>query len=55
MEGVACGRDILFTLLCQHQPLVPKKRSYAKTTDFYHRFHKHANLAKDVPKPDALN
>ena len=31
-QGVACGRDALFTLLRQRGLLVPKKRSYTKTT-----------------------
>ena len=32
-QGVTCGRDALFTLLGQRGWLVPKKRSYPKTTD----------------------
>ena len=52
-QGVACGRDALFTLLRQRGLLVPKKRSYTKTTDSHHRFHCHPNLVKDAPKPTA--
>ena len=54
-QGVACGRDALFTLLRQHGLLVPKKRSYTKTTDSRHRFDKHPNLVKDTPKLVAAN
>ena len=55
LQGIRCGRDALFTLLRQRGLLVPKKRSYTKTTDSHHRFHKHPNLVKDAPKPTAPN
>ena len=55
VQGVACGRDALFTLLRQRGLLVPKKRSYTKTTDSHHRFHCHPNLIKDAPKSTAPN
>ena len=54
-QGVACGRDALFTLLRQHQLLVPRKRSYTKTTDSHHRFHCHPNLVKAAGRPTAPN
>lgn len=54
-QGLACGRDALFTLLRSQQLLVPRKRSFTKTTDSHHRFHKHPNLVKDAPKPTAPN
>ena len=54
-QGVACGRDALFTLLRRHRLLVPRKRSYTTTIDSHHRFHKHPNLVKDAPKPTAPN
>ena len=54
-QGVACGRDALFTLLRSRQLLVAKKRSFTKTTDSHHRFRKHPNLVKDAPKPTAPN
>jgi len=54
-QGVACGRDALFTLLRSQQLLVPRKRSFTKTTDSHHRFHCHPNLVKDAPKPTAPN
>lgn len=53
VQGVAWGRDALFTLLRQRGLLVPKKRSYTKTTDSHHRFHCRPNLIKDTPKPTA--
>lgn len=55
VQGVACGRDALFTLLRGQQLLVPRKRSFTKTTDSHHRFRKHPNLVKDAPKPKAPN
>ena len=55
LRGIRCGRDALFTLLRQRGLLVAKKRSYTKTTDSHHRFHKHPNLVKDGPKPMAPN
>ena len=54
-QGVACGRDALFALLRRQGLLVPKKRSYTKTTDSHHRFRKHPNLVKEAPKPTAPN
>ncbi len=54
-QGLACGRDALFTLLRRQQLLVPRKRSFTKTTNSHHRFHKHPNLVKDAPKPTAPN
>ena len=55
VQGVACGRDALFALLRRHGLLVPKKRSYTKTTDSHHRFRCHPNLVNDAPKPKAAN
>ena len=55
VQGVACGRDALFTLLRQRGLLIAPKRSYTKTTDSHHRFHCHPNLVKDAPKPNAPN
>lgn len=54
-QGVACGRDALFTLLRGQQLLVPRKRSFTKTTDSHHRFRKHPHLVKDAPRPTAPN
>ena len=55
VQGVACGRDALFTLLRQRGLLIAPKRSYTKTTDSHHRFHCHPNLVKDGPRPAAPN
>jgi putative transposase len=54
-QGVARGRDALFTLLRSQHLLVPRKRSFTKTTDSHHRFRCHPNLVKDAPKPTAPN
>ena len=54
-QGVACGRDALFTLLRRRGLLIVPKRSYPKTTDSHHRFHCHPNLVKNAPKPTAPN
>lgn len=40
------GRDRLFSLLKEHQLLVPNKRAYHRTTLSHHRFHRHPNLIK---------
>ena len=55
VQGVACGRDALFTLLRSQQLLVPQKCSFTKTTNSHHRFRKHPNLLKDAPKPTIPN
>ena len=54
-QGIRYGRDALFTLLRSQRLLVPRKRSFTKTTDSHHRFHCHPNLVKDGPKPTAPN
>ena len=48
------GRDKFFGLLRSEGLLVPRKRSYTRTTDSYHRFHCYGNLLKDmrVTKPN---
>lgn len=45
---IKMGRDRLFDLLRKHNLLVGRKRSFVKTTDSYHRFHKYNNLIKDL-------
>jgi putative transposase len=47
-ENMKVGRDKLFEILRQHEMLVKRKKSYCKTTDSYHRFHKYNNLVKDM-------
>ena len=51
-QGVACGRDTLFTLLRQRSLRVPKKRSYTKTTDSHHRFHCPPQPSQKGPETD---
>lgn len=41
------GRDKFFDLLRRNKLLVKRKKRYARTTNSYHRFHKHRNLIKD--------
>ena len=55
VQGLACGRDALFTLLRHRGLLIAPKRRYTKTTDSHHRFHCHPNGVKDAPKPTAPN
>lgn len=47
-QGVKLGRDRLFDILREEDMLVKRKKSYVKTTNSYHRFHKHKNLIKDL-------
>lgn len=42
------GRDSLFDILRNHNLLVKKKKSYHKTTNSFHHFHKYNNLIKDL-------
>ena len=55
VQGVARGRDALFTLLRHRGLLVAPKRSYTKTTDSHHRFRCPPNLVTNAPKPAAAN
>jgi len=51
LEDMGVGRDKLFAILGANHLLVKPARSYRKTTDSYHRFHKHKNLiAQITPK-----
>lgn len=47
--GIKIGRDTLLQVLKRAHLLVPPQRAFHKTTDSFHRFHKHPNLLK----PDA--
>jgi putative transposase len=47
-RGIKFGRDALFDLLRDLDMLVKRKRSFVKTTNSYHRFHKYHNLVKDL-------
>jgi len=42
------GRDKLFDILRENNMLVKRKKSFTKTTDSYHRFHKYKNLIYDI-------
>jgi len=47
-RGIKLGRDKLFDILREMDMLVKRKRSYVKTTNSYHKFHKYNNLIKDL-------
>jgi len=47
-KGIKLGRDKFFDILREHELLVRRKRSFVKTTDSYHKFHKYNNLIKDL-------
>lgn len=55
-NNIMLGRDKLFTFLRQENMLVKKKKNYTKTTDSFHRFHKHKNLIKglEVTAPEQV-
>ena len=46
-KGIKLGRDQLFDILRDQDLLVRRKRSFVKTTNSYHKFHKYNNLIKD--------
>jgi putative transposase len=47
-EGIGIGRDRLFALLRRHNLLVPKRKSYHKTTDSHHWMRRYPNRIRDV-------
>lgn len=47
-RDIKLGRDGLFDILREQEMLVTRKRSFVKTTNSYHRFHKYNNLIKDI-------
>lgn len=47
-EGIAIGRDRLFTLLREKGMLIVKKKRYTKTTHSKHWMHKYPNLIKNI-------
>lgn len=47
-SGIKIGRDRLYDILRENEMLVKRKRSFVKTTNSYHRFHKYKNLIKDI-------
>jgi len=48
IKGIKVGRDKLFDILRDHDMLVKRKRSFVKTTNSYHKFHKYSNLIKNM-------
>lgn len=52
-RNIKLGRDGMFATLRRAHLLVPMARAYHKTTDSFHRFHKHPNLLK--PGPNACS
>ena len=48
LNHIGVGRDKLFSILKANHMLIKAKRSYRKTTDSHHRFHKHRNLVEDI-------
>jgi len=55
-NDIKIGRDKLFTFLRHEKMLVTKKKNFTKTTNSFHRFHKHKNLIKglDVTAPEQV-
>ena len=47
-KGIKLGPDKFFDILREHELLVRRKRSFVKTTNSYHKFHKYNNLIKDL-------
>ena len=47
-RDIKLGRDGLYDILREQEMLVTRKRSFVKTTNSYHRFHKYNNLIKDI-------
>jgi transposase InsO family protein len=56
LSDIGVGRDKLFAILKANHMLVKPKKNYRKTTDSYHRFHKHKNLIEGVlpEKPEQI-
>jgi transposase InsO family protein len=52
-QGIKVGRDRLFSIIGEHNMLIKRKKSYIKTTNSYHRFHKYKNLIKDMQITDS--
>ena len=53
-QNLKVGRDSLFDILREDSMLVKRKKSFIKTTNSYHRFHKYGNLIYDII-PDKPN
>jgi putative transposase len=48
LRDLGVGRDKLFAILGANYMLIKPARSYQKTTDSHHRFHKHKNLVAQI-------
>ena len=48
LTDIGVGRDRLFSILKANHLLIKPSRSYRKTTDSHHRFHKHKNLIAEI-------
>jgi len=48
LSSIGVGRDKLFAILKANHLLIKAKRSYRKTTDSHHRFHKHKDLVQEI-------
>jgi len=55
-EGIAVGRDKLFSLLRQEHLLIGKRKRYTKTTNSHHWMRKHPDMVKDmiIERPEQL-
>jgi len=56
LNEIGIGRDRLFSILKANHLLIKPVRSYRKTTDSHHRFHKHKNLIEGIvpSKPEQV-
>jgi len=56
LKEISIGRDRLFSILKANHLLITPARSYRKTTDSHHRFHKHKNLVTGIvpAKPEQV-
>jgi len=56
LNAIGVGRDKLFSILKANHLLIKQQRSYRKTTDSRHRFHKHKNLIEGIvpSKPEQV-
>ena len=47
-RNLKIGRDSLFNILREENMLIKRKKSFVKTTNSYHHFHKYNNLIKNI-------
>lgn len=47
-KNLKVGRDTLFDILREENMLIKRKKSFVKTTNSYHHFHKYNNLIKNT-------